>query len=777
MTTAANATNPPVDIVVPIYNARTDVERCVESILRHAKDDWRFVLVDDCSTDSALVEFLQRAAANDSRIVLIRCEKNGGFVITANRGMRQAAGRDVILLNSDTVVTESFISKLAACAYATEPPAIVSPLTNNGTICSVPEFCRDNELPKDLSIDEYGRLVADISFRSWPELVTAVGFCMYVPDAVFKRIGYFDEEHFGRGFGEENDFCERAKAAGFPIRLCDDLFIAHTGKASFGDEGRALERVNSKTMDRMHPRYFADVAEFCARNPLRDIHENVKYHLGRHRARHYPAMMFLIHSTIFGEGIGGAEHLVADLIAHLRLPRAIVVFPDGNDMVVAEMLDGNLADVRLHRISTPGRRPFFVLRDPAIEAIIGKIVELWNIQAAHVHHFLHWPIGTWRVLREMGIPYCYSIHDYYCVCPSWNLVNRDTNCRCNCDPKQTGEIRECIVSQYSALGLRAPQEPVAALQEHRREFAELLNHAAGVIAPSQSALDIVRHHYPELNRPMHVIGHGYDVAGHGDEQIQDANAAAESNNLRVALLGQIAYPHKGADDYVRLLQGARELPIQWHVFGDTDVYGFGRGLQQLGLGDRLRLHGPYRREDICTLLRNNSIDVTVLLPKCDETFCFTLSESWLAGIPAIVSNCGALPERAAQTGAALVVQDATEALEKLRGFLSNRAALSALTDRAGQVHHATLQENAEAHRNVFGPLWNILTTPGPALPIGPKDRELFGLYRQTSAASTVPAATAPSYHSSWWYPHYLRIKPYVPVRVRGWAKEVYRRVK
>src|SRR5262249_17328597 len=158
-----------------------------------------------------------------------------GFVLSANRGMRHAAGRDVLLLNSDTIVTPGFLEKLIACTR--EDAAIACPLTNNGTICSIPEWLRDNPLPADLPVEAYARFISDISLHRRPELVTAVGFCMYIRADVIARIGIFDEEHFGRGFGEENDFCERAKAAGFRIRLCDDLFVAHTGKASFGDEG------------------------------------------------------------------------------------------------------------------------------------------------------------------------------------------------------------------------------------------------------------------------------------------------------------------------------------------------------------------------------------------------------------------------------------------------------------------------------------------------------------------------------------------------------------
>ena len=80
-------------------------------------------------------------------------------------------------------------------------------------------------------------------------------------------IGAFDAERYGRGFGEENDFAERAKAAGWKVRLADDVYVLHEGKASFGDEGAALQREHAEVLAGQHPGYGAAVAHFIAKNP------------------------------------------------------------------------------------------------------------------------------------------------------------------------------------------------------------------------------------------------------------------------------------------------------------------------------------------------------------------------------------------------------------------------------------------------------------------------------------------------------------------------------
>src|SRR5262249_52518489 len=218
------------------HNARREVVACVESVLRHARGDWRLVLVDDASTDPELLAFLDRLAATEPRISLLQNAENVGFVKSANRGFANAEDRDVLLLNSDTVVTHGFLEGLMGAAYHAGKPCIVSPLSNNATICSVPRFCEANELPEGETVDSFGALIAHSSLRLHPELVSAHGFCMYVPAAMRRAIGVFDEERFGRGFGEENDYSERAMAAGFRIRLADDVFVYHANSASFGED-------------------------------------------------------------------------------------------------------------------------------------------------------------------------------------------------------------------------------------------------------------------------------------------------------------------------------------------------------------------------------------------------------------------------------------------------------------------------------------------------------------------------------------------------------------
>src|SRR5205807_928446 len=157
------------------YNAREFTRGCVESVLRHATGDMRLVLIDDASPDAGIAGDLREFAARDPRVVVLTNEKNLGFVGTANRGMRYAESRDVLLLNSDTEVFAGFLDQLRSTAYADEQTGIATPFSNNATIYSLPRF-GENPIPEGHTAASMATLVNVVSHRLRPEMPTAVGF-------------------------------------------------------------------------------------------------------------------------------------------------------------------------------------------------------------------------------------------------------------------------------------------------------------------------------------------------------------------------------------------------------------------------------------------------------------------------------------------------------------------------------------------------------------------------------------------------------------------------
>lgn len=272
--------NKSVDIVIPVYNAYDDLIKCYESILKYTDLKHNtLILVNDKSSDEKIYELLMNisndAKEQNNKIIVIENKENMGFVKTVNVGMSYS-NNDVILLNSDTVVTKDWVEKLKKAAYSRENIASVTPFSNNATICSLPNFLQDNPLPDGFDIDTFAQTVERISLLQYIDVPTAVGFCMYITRKSINKVGLFNYEDFGKGYGEENDFSMRAYKNGFTNIICDNLFVYHKGGQSFSKEVKSKREIESvKTMNRIHPDYMGLVQKFVEDNPLEYYHKAI----------------------------------------------------------------------------------------------------------------------------------------------------------------------------------------------------------------------------------------------------------------------------------------------------------------------------------------------------------------------------------------------------------------------------------------------------------------------------------------------------------------------
>lgn len=251
-------------IVIPVFNALAAVRSCLDSVRRTAPDA-RVVVIDDASTDPGVQALLQTWCAGSPRCSLIRHSDNAGFVRSVNEGIRMTDG-DVVLLNSDTIVTPGWLDALARCLASDPAIASATPWSNNGEIVSFPEFCVANPVPAEP--ERLARAAAASKFRDYPDLPTAVGFCMGISRRAIEQVGAFDADAFGLGYGEENDFSLRAAAAGLRNVLCDDAYVAHLGGQSFGPLGLQPDQHSMQRLLARHPGYLELVQGFIEADPL-----------------------------------------------------------------------------------------------------------------------------------------------------------------------------------------------------------------------------------------------------------------------------------------------------------------------------------------------------------------------------------------------------------------------------------------------------------------------------------------------------------------------------
>ena len=263
-----------VSIIIPIYNAYEDTKKCIASILENTKIPYEMILIDDCSSDTR-VNLLLNKMEKIQHVKVIRNNKNKGFVQNVNIGIKNSKG-DVILLNSDTIVSPKWLQKLIIAAYSTERIGTVTPFSNASDV-SIPEINKDNEIPDFLTFEEMASLVEKVSINGNIEAPTANGYCMFIKREAIKEVGLFDEKTFGKGYGEETDFSMRAGAKNWKNVRNDSIFIYHKRHASFSKENsEKIKKINSIIIKEKYPNIMKLWGKFLSSDELQNSVNNIK---------------------------------------------------------------------------------------------------------------------------------------------------------------------------------------------------------------------------------------------------------------------------------------------------------------------------------------------------------------------------------------------------------------------------------------------------------------------------------------------------------------------
>lgn len=259
----------PVDVLIPIYDGLEETLECINSAIAARKlnrTPHRLVVLDDATPVAALRKAL-KVLASKGKITLVQQPVNLGFIRTMNRAMALSPRQDVVWLNADTRVHGNWLDRLRDTAYAADDIASVTPFTNNGELMSFPVSRVSSPMPSAQEQAELDTLARDIACAA-VELETGCGFCLYVKRAALESVGYLDEVELTRGYGEETDWCLRAKALGWRHLGATNLFVAHKGGVSFGEEKKIRVAYNNAVLRRRYPKAEKAYLDFCQRDPL-----------------------------------------------------------------------------------------------------------------------------------------------------------------------------------------------------------------------------------------------------------------------------------------------------------------------------------------------------------------------------------------------------------------------------------------------------------------------------------------------------------------------------
>jgi GT2 family glycosyltransferase/SAM-dependent methyltransferase len=171
----------------------------------------------------------QKSKISRGVLRIITNSKNIGFPAAINQALRVANGQYLLVLNNDTVLTDGWLEGLLRCAASAPDVGIIGPTSN----CASPPQTDPQALYEGAEgLADYAEHIRHHRAGQWLEVPNVSSFCMLIKREVVEQIGGFDER-FGYGTFEDNDFCLRARNAGFRVFMATDVFIHHFGSRTF----------------------------------------------------------------------------------------------------------------------------------------------------------------------------------------------------------------------------------------------------------------------------------------------------------------------------------------------------------------------------------------------------------------------------------------------------------------------------------------------------------------------------------------------------------------
>ena len=623
-------------VVIPIYRGVAVTRACIESVLAH-RDPARdaVLLINDASPEPEMGVMLA-GFAEAANLEIFTNPENLGFVRTANRGFAHCAVGDVLLLNSDTVMHAGGIAEMYAVAHAAPGVATVTAMSNNATIFNYPTPEKPTETLEDASWAELAGVALAANRGMAIEVPTGHGFCMLVTRAALDEVGVFNEA-FGRGYGEENEFCQRAADLGFTHLAAAGVLVEHRERASFGAERDALVAENMARLAALYPEYDRAIHRFTAADSLCEARRALDAHrLAKLRASH-PAAVLVVGNELGG----GTRRFEADIAKHIGYDGALLV---------------RLAAAQNGAVTITAGGVAAAFGGDEVEPAIG-LLEALGIGRVVVQHVLGFTPGFIAAISAFadGRKMLAWLHDFYPVCPRVTMIDALGTF---CGGADVARCGRCV-----AMGgvHEASRTDTLSPEAHRAMFADLLGKAKALVAPSEDAAAWFARMMPGI--AAQAIAHPHYGPAF-------PAAAREGTAQDIAILGAIG-PHKGSATLLHLARHAAlsRPELRFHVIGFTDD---DEAFEDL---PNVLITGKYADAELPGLIAASGARVALFLHGWPETFSYTLSEAVAHGLIPVVPDLGAPAERVRAAGFGAVfplplVPDAL--LDLLEGLAAGR---------------------------------------------------------------------------------------------------------
>ena len=627
----SNMSGTKVDIVVPVYNAEKYLSQFLQDIQK-TNLEFRLILIDDASSDENTHKLLQQYAQSHSNVDLIRNSQNIGIVGSINRGLAMARNH-VVVLSASVCLPKNWLERLIAPIVKDPTVASATPFTNSGSICSFPLASKMNTVFNHIDVDQVDRYFREI--RSiYTTIPAGSRFCMALNKNAIKEVGLMDHKTFGKGFGEDIDWCRRAVQKGFRNVIVENLYVYQgIDQALFADDRRMQRQINQEKLVVKHPNLHEVLEQFDFNDPLEPIRS---YVLCRLTSSLSSKRYLIFHSELEG----GSNIYIQRYAEHRRNERAVTV------MIRYKR------DIQMYQLEYQWGKYKAILDIESLEDVF-KFCDTMDLNQVIVNHLVTYPNLREHLKRireyaeEKGIRLMMMVHDYYLICPSMYLMNAQEE---YCGIHSLSVCEQCLKNQqgYSL-------QDFSSVREWRSAWRSFLMACHEVRVFSQDSAHLVKKAYGGLDQ-VQVLPVQHTVL----PKIKKEYKTTET--LNIGLLGTLT-DFKGLKLVSQMVKivNEKKLPVRFILCGSTVEKFTGKGLVQTG---------KYQTEKLPTLIYKNDIDLFFISSVYPETFSFTTQEAIEMGMPVACLPLGAPAERVLryENGLVLSHMEAEAALQQLLEF-------------------------------------------------------------------------------------------------------------
>ena len=632
--------NNSVDIIIPVYNGLNLLKRLLPSVIKNTSQSYRLIIIDDGSPEPDIFPWLQNWASKNKNILLLQNKKNRGFVYTCNKAFK-IIKNNAVLLNTDTEVPPGWLGRLMEPIERYPEIASTTPFSNAATICSFPEMPRDNPLYLGQTTEAIDFQISKLSNLNI-SIPTGVGFCMGISKAAIDAIGGFDQDAFGKGYGEENDWCQRAKARGYRHTHVTNLFVQHDHGGSFSSSEKSeLVKSNLGILNDRWPEYSSSVEDTLKIDAAKHHRMLAKALLICQTAR---TVELIIEHNFGGGTTEYRKRRIKTLLAE-----------DSAAMVLTHNHDTKNYDIE---IIGPEDSLFVESKTFTSSMELGAILKVKKIVVSSLVGFSS-PLSRLkdilRLKHLLNVNLEVLFHDYFPICPSYTLIDWQGE---YCKVPKGEECEKCSKKQIEF------NNSDISIKKWRDTWGDFLKEAEELVVFSKSSKNILSSTYNLVPENVYIRPHSMKMVG-----LTPISTQKNDGILHIGIIGAIN-KQKGLDRIIEIaeLMLERKLNEKITIFGWTAL--------DDKLPENISVTGRFDLDNLKTLVESSGATVFLMPSIWPETFSYVTEELMMMELPFLAYDIGAQGEKATSYSKGYTTHinsSAEEVIELLTKIIKDKA--------------------------------------------------------------------------------------------------------